>query len=150
MLHRLDEVPAVHLHQLDDVDTRHPQRDQHLDDQLVARRRRRVGRGVAASRRSSLVPASVIRKPFCGAVVRGVVGLDQAVALEALQRRVHLPGVQRPHLAGPRLELLAQLQPVLRTLAQQRQQGMTDRHALFLSIILSILLHKQRRPQSGT
>ena len=41
------------------------------------------------------------------AVVAVAVGLDQPVALQPLQRRVHLADVQRPHLAGPRLELLA-------------------------------------------
>ena len=74
------------------------------------------------------VPAAVMRKPFCGPSSLAVVGLDEPVALEALERRVHLPDVQRPHLAGPRLELLAQLQPVLRPLAQQREQGVADAH----------------------
>ena len=77
------------------------------------------------------------------AVLAGVVGLDEPVALEPLERRVHLAGVQRPHLAGAGLELLAQLQPVLGSLAQQGQQRMADRHALFLGIILGMLLHKQ-------
>ena len=62
------------------------------------------------------------------AVLGRVVGLDQPVALEALQRRVHLPDVERPDLTGPGLELLAQLQAVLRTLAEQGQQGVPDAH----------------------
>ncbi len=42
--HRLDQVAAVRLNELDDIDPRQPQCHQHLDDQLVARRRRRVRR----------------------------------------------------------------------------------------------------------
>ena len=45
LLHQLDEVPAVGLHELRDVDIGEPQRDEHLDDELVARRRGRLGRG---------------------------------------------------------------------------------------------------------
>ena len=48
--------------------------------------------------------------------------------LEPLQRRVHLPDVQRPHRACPRLELVLQAQAVLRLLAQEREQGMRDTH----------------------
>ena len=61
-------------------------------------------------------------------VVAVAVGLDEPVALEALQRRVHLTDVERPHLAGALLELLAQLQPVLRTLGEQGEQGVADAH----------------------
>ena len=68
-----------------------------------------------------------------GALVGGVVGLDQPVALEALERRVHLPDVERPHLAGAGFELLAQLQAVLGALAEQGQQGVTDAHTSSLS-----------------
>ena len=35
-----------------------------------------------------------------------LLGLDEAVALEALQGRVDLPNVERPYLAGPSFELL--------------------------------------------
>ena len=58
-----------------------------------------------------------------------VIGLDELVPLEPLQRRVHLADVERPDLAGPGLELLAELQPVLRSLAQQRQQCVSNAHA---------------------
>ena len=82
------------------------------------------------------------------ALGRDVVGLDESVALEALQRRVHLADVQRPHLAGPLLELLAQLEPVLRPLGKQRQHGVTHAHGLALSgSILDILLGGQRSVQ---
>ena len=86
-----------------------------------------------------LARPAVMRKPFCGPVLGRVVGLDQPVALEALQRRVHLADVERPHLAGAGLELLAQLQAVLRSLAQQGQQRVADAHRTFeLSIILGM------------
>ena len=68
-----------------------------------------------------------------GALLGRVVGLDQPVALEALQRRVHLPHVERPDVAGPGLELLAQLQPVLGALAEQGQQGVADAHVPLVS-----------------
>ena len=67
-------------------------------------------------------------KPFCGPSSAGVLGLDEPVPLEALEGRVHLPDVERPHLAGPGLELLSQLQPVLGTFAEKRQQGVADTH----------------------
>ena len=57
-----------------------------------------------------------------------IVGLDETVPLEALQRRVHLPDVERPHLARPRLELVLQPQTVLRPLAQQGEHRMRDAH----------------------
>ena len=62
------------------------------------------------------------------AVIPVIVRLDQAVTLEPLQRRVDLADVERPDLTGPRLELLAQLQPVLGPLAEQRQQRVPDAH----------------------
>ena len=55
------------------------------------------------------------------------VGLDEPVPLEALQRRVDLPDVQRPDLARPRLELVLQPQAVLRPLAEQGEQGVAGR-----------------------
>ncbi len=87
-------------------------------------------------------------EPLLRAGIGVVVGLDQAVALQPLQRRVHLPDVERPHLAGARLELLAQLQAVLRALAQQRQQRMPDAHDvtaldIMLGSILSIISLRQ-------
>ena len=75
-----------------------------------------------------------------GTLVGRVLGLDQPVPLKALEGRVHLPDVERPHLAGAGLELLPQLQAVLGTLAEQGQQGVTDAHVLSLRCsILSIL-----------
>ena len=71
-------------------------------------------------------------------------------SLESLQRRVHLAHVQRPDLARSRLELLAELEPVLRALAQQREQSVPHAHRLMscrmkLRIILSILRRRKRR-----
>ena len=57
-----------------------------------------------------------------------VVGLDEPVPFEALERRIDLPDVQRPDLARPSLELVLQPQAVLRPLAQQRKQGVWDAH----------------------
>ncbi len=74
-------------------------------------------------------------------VLAGAVGLGQPVALQPAQRLVHLADVQRPHLAGPGLELLAQLQPVLRPLRQQRQQYVRDAHGVTMpSIMPGIIL----------
>ena len=84
--------------------------------------------GVRSQSASSSSPAAGDAKSLLGAVVPGVVGLDESVTLEALERRVHLAHVQRPHLAGARLELLPQLEPVLRSLAEQRQQRVPDAH----------------------
>ena len=100
--------------------------------------------GVRSQPASSCSPVGGDPEALLRAVVAGVVGLDQPVALQPLQRRVHLADVQRPDLAGPRLELLAQLKPVLGPLAEQRQQGVTDAHDLspvstMLSSILSML-----------
>ena len=99
-LHRLDDVAAVGLDELVHVDPGHPQRHEHLDDELVAGRLATCRAACAARRRSSWPPASVRRYPFCGPLALGVVGLDEAVALEPLERRVDLPDVERPHLPG--------------------------------------------------
>ena len=113
LLHQLDQVPAVHLDHVVHVGAGHPHRHQDLHHQLIARRRGQVGWRAQ--------PGGQLGRPVLGdpeallrPLVRVVVGLDQPVALQPLQGLVHLAHVQRPHLAGPRLELLAQLQPVLR------------------------------------
>ena len=84
--------------------------------------------GVRSQPASSAAPSAVMWKPFWGPSSADVVGLDEPVALQALQRRVHLPHVQRPHLAGARLEFLPQLQSVLGALAEQGQEGVADAH----------------------
>src|SRR5207237_751502 len=55
-------------------------------------------------------------------VVGVVVGRHQAVTLQALQRRIHLTHVQRPHLTGAGFELVAQLEAVFGPFAQQGKQ----------------------------
>ena len=124
-----------------DVDLREVEGDEHLDDELVPRRRRHVRR-CAEPGLELLGPRRGQRE---GALRAGavVVGVDEAVALEPLQGRVDLPDVERPHLAGAVLELLAELQPVLRSLAEQGQEGVADAHrrSPFISSIPSIIRH---------
>ena len=83
--------------------------------------------GVRSQVSSSSAPAVGQREDAlrAGAVV---VGVDEAVALEPLEGRVDLPDVERPHLAGAVLELLAELQPVLRSFAEQGEEGVADAH----------------------
>jgi hypothetical protein len=96
-------VPAVHLHDLVDVDPGHLQGDQHLDHELVARRRHEPGRrakpvgqlAVALGRDPVPLPRSLVFP---------VVGLDEPVPLQALKSGVDLTDVERPDLARPRLE----------------------------------------------
>ena len=117
----------MRLQDLVDVDPRDLQRHEHLDHELVARRRHELGR--RAQPVGQLLgagggdPVSLLR-----ALALAVVGLDEPVALEALQRRVDLADVQRPDLARPRLELVLQPQAVLRPLAEQGQEGVGDAH----------------------
>ena len=135
LLHQLQQVHAVRLDHLMRVGARHPRRHQHLHHQLVTRRggqvRRRaqpVGQRLPAAGRDP--------EPLLRPVLAGAVGLGQPVALQPAQRLVHLADVQRPHLAGPGLELLAQLQPVLRPLRQQRQQHVRDAHDITMPNIM--------------
>ena len=84
--------------------------------------------GVFSQPESSVGPRFGDVKALLRTFALGLVGLDQPVALEALQRRVDLADVERPHLAGARLELLLELEAVLRALAQQREDGVADAH----------------------
>jgi len=127
LLHELDQIPAMDLDDLMHVGAGHPERHQHLHHQLVPRRGGQVRRGTQPRGQLGQAlagdPEGLLR-----AVLRLVVGLDQPVPLQPLQRRVHLADVERPDFAGARLEFLAELQPVLRPLAEQRQQRMPDAH----------------------
>ena len=140
VLHRLDEVAAVHLQHLVEIDAGKPQAHQHLDDQLVARWELGVGRGVQPLRQFVLAirgdPVALLLP-----VGVGVVRLDQSITLQARQGRVDLPDVQRPYLTGSRLELLAQAKTERGTLAEQGQEGVRDAHRRFsgASIPRSIL-----------
>ena len=139
LLHELDHVAAVDLDHVVGVDAVHAGCHQHLHHDLVARGCREVWRRAQPQAQLVLAgigDAEVLLGPRLAVLVRG----DQAVALEALQGRVHLPDVEGPHVAGLGLELVAQLQAVLRALAQQGKQRVSDTHGLESSIILSILL----------
>jgi len=87
------------------VDVRQTRRDEHLDHQFVPRT---VPRDRAAPAKP---PRELLATLFGDAVVLlalvlfDVVGLRQAVALEALQRRVDLTNVEGPHFPSARLEL---------------------------------------------
>ena len=90
-----------------------------------------------------------------GALVGRVLGLDEPVAFEALEGRVHLADVERPDLAGPGLELLPQLEAVLGPFAEQRQQGVPDAHdftgpEILFSNILSILPNRRGLARGST
>ena len=131
------------------VGARHPRRHQHLHHQLVA------GRGGQVRRRAQpggqrLPTLGRDPEPLLRPVLPGAVGFGQPIALQPTQRLVHLADVQRPHLARPCLELLAQLEPVLRPLRQQCQQHVRDAHDFIMpdimsSIIPGILTPGQRR-----
>ena len=82
LLHRLDEVTAVHLHDVAHVDIRAPTGDQHLDGEFVAGRGAAMASG-AASHATSSLPAVVGQAEHVLATARsGAVGLDEAVSLE--------------------------------------------------------------------
>ena len=109
--------------------------DQHLDHELVARGRHEVGRGAQPVGQLAVTggrdPVALLRS-----LAFAVVGLDEPVPLEALERRVHLADVERPDLARPRLELVLQPQAVLRPLAEQGKERMGDAHGRFRSIAI--------------
>ena len=129
----------MRLDHLVHVDAGHPPGDEDLHDQLVARRQAQVRRRAQPGGELALAiggDPEVLLRTLLGRVV----GLDEPVPLEPLQRGVHLADVERPDFAGPFLELLAKLQAVLRALAQQREQGVPHAHGMQPRIILSILL----------
>ena len=142
LLHELDQVAAVDLDHVVDVDTRAPRSATSTLMTSSSRGGEVRSGGVRSHWTSSSSPSCGDAEALLGAVLGlGLVGLDEPVALEALQRRVHLAHVERPDVAGSRLELLAQLQAVLGPLAQQRQQGVPDTHGrIIFRSILRILL----------
>ena len=77
--------------------------------------------GVFASRDGAQILISIQNerewRMFCRDVLR-----DEAVADEAVERRVDLPDVERPGAAGASLELAAQLGAVLLPLGEQRHE----------------------------
>jgi hypothetical protein len=127
---------------LDDVvhvGTGQARRHQYLDDQLVARRRGQVRRRAQPARQLPLALTGDA-ETLLRSGVRRVVGLDEPVPFQPLQGRVDLSHIQRPHLAGARHELLAQLQSVLRALAQQREQGVPDAHDVLRPVSMPRML----------
>ena len=139
-LHDLDHVPAVHLQDLVDVGPGDLKGDEHLDHELVAGRRLELGRGAKPLGQRTLAggrdPVALPRS-----LAFPVVGLDEPVAFEALQRRVDLPDVERPDLARPRLEFVLEPQAVLRPVREQRKEGVRDAHEpLALNNIRSTIL----------
>ena len=107
-------------------------REQHLEEELVPRRRaRRRGPCVHQAPSSS--------RPDGGDGVAllpvGLVAHHQAVALQPVEGRVHLPDVERPGLARRRLEGGLQLVPVARPLVQQGQQALSHRHGYRVCIL---------------
>ena len=129
------------------VSARHPQDNQHLHHELVARRRTQAGRRAQPRGQLPLAiggdPEGLLRDLLAAAI-----GPGKTVALQPLQRRADLAHVQRPDLAGAVLELLAESQPVLGSLAQQRayphEPSILD---IMPSSILSIVAWRQRMLQ---
>ena len=147
-LHDLDHVPAVHLQDLVDIRPGNLEGDEHLDHELVARGRHEVGWGAKPvgqlARAGGRDPV-----PLPRALALPVVGHDEPVALEALEGRVHLADVERPHLARLRLELILESQAVLRAFAQQGEEGVGDAHErLHSTIIPSSILSIDRLRKS--
>ena len=85
--------------------------------------------GVRSHSSSSAAPSAVMWKPFWGP--SSAVSSDSTSPSRSRRCSVvyTCPDVERPHLAGAGLELLAQLQPVLGALAEQGQQGVADAHS---------------------
>ena len=88
-------------------------------------------------------PVSLLRP-----LALAVVGLDEPVPLEALQRCVDLPDVQRPDLARSRLELVLQPQAVLRPLAEQSKEGVGDAHEAGSDISILSMYTRYRCPRA--
>jgi hypothetical protein len=139
-------VPAVHLQDLVDVGAGYLQGDQHLDHELVTRRRdelRRRPKPRCQRLRAfggDPVPLLLLRSVVL------VVGLHEPVALKTLKCRVNLADVQRPDLAGPRLELVLQPQAVLRLLAQERQESVGNTHERLSDLNIPSMYTKYRQP----
>ena len=140
LLHQLDQVTPVDLDDLVHVHPGHTQSREDLYHELVPW-------GRYEGRRCAQPPGQLLhalgRDPeaLMALVVAGPLAGDKAVALETLEGRVHLPDVERPDVAGARLELLAELEAVLRPLAQEGEKCVPDAHEVdFRPNILSILL----------
>ena len=94
------------LDQLMHIDAWVPRLHQNLHDELIAMWRTQIRRWAQ--------PFGELRRARCRdpegllrTVLSGVVGFDEPVALEALERHVHLTDVERPDLPGSGFELQA-------------------------------------------
>jgi hypothetical protein len=113
-VHRLDEMPTVDLAELRMVDLGDAQCDEQFDHELVSGWGGEIGRGSEPG--GELVATGIGEVEDVLRAVCVVIGVDEAVALEALQRGVDLPRVERPHLARSRFEVVGELEAVFGTL----------------------------------
>ena len=128
VLHGGDGRGALALDDLADVDARHGHGQRELDGQLVA--------GPVGADDGVGEPAvELVAAGLGDGVAHAALGvlllrLDQSVALEAGQRRVDLPDVERPGGAGGGVELVTQLVAVHRLPLEQGEQPVFDGHVL--------------------
>ena len=90
--------------------------------------------------RDELVIKVLVALRLPGTSVHDVLQAHRRYLVELMQRRIDLADVQRPDLPGRRFELLAQLQPVLGSLAQQSKQRVTDAQCIAQSGIMSRMI----------
>jgi hypothetical protein len=91
-------VLAVHLQKIGHIDAGNAHGHQDLHDQLVSRWSRHVGRGTQP-RSQFICSSGGDSEPLLRAVALLAVGLDELIALQALEREVDLANVEWPHLA---------------------------------------------------
>ena len=132
---QLDKVTAVDLDDVVHRDAANTQRSEDLDHELIARRRGHVRRRIEPVG-ELLGPCLSDVKPLLRTLLLGFVGFHKSIALESLQRRVHLADVERPHFAGARLELLLELEAVLRAFTEEGENGVPDTHCAARSLII--------------
>ncbi len=86
---------------------------------------------VATTRRARGDP---VEGQTVGLLPRPVAGIfldvDEAVAVESIERRVHLADVERPDASRGRLERRLQLVPVPRSVLEESEQTFTNRHSI--------------------
>ena len=115
--------------------------EQDLDRELVARWRLVARHRVPP--RAELLRSG--RGDAVGALTVALVGGDESVALEPVERRVDLADVDRPDTAGRGLEAGLQLVPVRRFPVEQGQQALANTHPPSSVCILS--MHTEERRQ---
>lgn len=125
----LESAQRRHTLGLHDVVDVHPGLVTAMASLIASSSRGRSARatGVPNQRRTSSVPSGLNPVDETALIV-GAHPDDHAVALKAGQGGVDLSDVERPGGAGGGLELHAQLIAVPRSLGEQGQQAVTDRH----------------------